>query len=93
MEKAYHAEKEKKNRNVPPDILKDWDRTRRKLLKTAGKAKDTNAEMIRKMSDEELAVTIMCPNETGHADIPYNHSDDCDCYKCCLEWLRKEKEE
>lgn len=50
----------------------------------------TNAEMIRNMSDEELAVTIMCPNETGHAEINCDHSDNCDCCQCCLDWLRRE---
>lgn len=49
----------------------------------------TNAEMIRKMSDEELAVTIMCPNEIGHANIPCDY-DNHYCTKCCLDWLRQE---
>lgn len=52
----------------------------------------TNADMIRNMSDEELAVTIMCPNETGHADIDCDHSDKCNCCKCCLEWLLEEQD-
>ena len=30
----------------------------------------TNADMIRSMSDEELAANLMCPNEMGIADIP-----------------------
>ena len=50
----------------------------------------TNGDMIRGMSDEKLAVTIGCPNETGHAEIECDHSDDCNCYKCCYDWLREE---
>lgn len=52
----------------------------------------TNGEMIRNMSDEELAVTIACPNEMGLAEIECDHSDNCDCCRCCLEWLRREVE-
>lgn len=53
----------------------------------------TNADRFRKMSDEELAVTIMCPNEMGIADIDCDHSDGCDCCKCCLDWLKSEEKE
>lgn len=35
----------------------------------------TNADMIRAMSDEELAENLMCPNEMGIADIPCDKSD------------------
>lgn len=49
----------------------------------------TNADMIRAMSDEELAVNLMCPNEMGMADTPCDKSDQCDCYKCLLDWLRQ----
>lgn len=50
----------------------------------------TNYELIKSMSIEEMAVTIMCPNDTGMADIKCDKSDSCNCYKCCLEWLRQE---
>lgn len=49
----------------------------------------TNADMIRAMSDEELAANLICPNEMGMADIPCDKSDQCNCYKCLLDWLRK----
>lgn len=52
----------------------------------------TNAERIRHMTDEELAVTIVCPNEMGIAEIECDHSDTCNCSRCCLEWLQKEEE-
>lgn len=51
----------------------------------------SNADRIRQMTDEELAVIIMCPYE--------NMSGECqkgtriNCIQCCLEWLRKEAEE
>lgn len=51
--------------------------------------KMTNYEMIKNMSVEELAVTIMCPNETGMAEIKCD-KDDCNCSKCCLDWLNQE---
>lgn len=51
--------------------------------------KRTNADRIRAMSDEELAASIMCPNEIGLAEIECDKSDDCDCYQCCLNWLQQ----
>lgn len=56
----------------------------------------TNAARIRNMSDEELAVSIMCPAEY---DLNFNKKDTCNadmnknCIKCCLEWLQAESEE
>lgn len=50
----------------------------------------TNYDLIRNMSVEEMAVTLMCPNEMGMADIPCDHSDDRNCCKCCLDWLNQE---
>lgn len=55
--------------------------------------KQTNADRIRSMSDEELAAVIMCPNESGQADIECDKSDNCNCYECCLKWLPSETEE
>jgi hypothetical protein len=50
----------------------------------------TNYELMKNMSIEEMAVTIMCPNETGMADIECDKSDERDCCECCLEWLQQE---
>ncbi len=50
----------------------------------------TNYELIRNMSVEEMAVTIICPNEMGMAEIECDKSDDRNCSKCCLEWLKSE---
>ena len=47
----------------------------------------TNADMIRAMSDEELAANLLCPNEMSMEYIPCDKSDQCDCYKCLLDWL------
>ena len=51
--------------------------------------KRTNADRIRSMSDEELAANLMCPNEMGMADIHCDKSDQCNCCKCLLDWLRQ----
>ena len=53
----------------------------------------TNADRIRAMSDEELAMTMMCPNENGLAEIDCDQNDSCNCYECLLKWLRAEVEE
>lgn len=59
----------------------------------AYKPPTTNSDRIRAMSDEELAATMMCPNEMGMADIPCDHSDQKNCYRCLLDWLRQPEEE
>lgn len=51
----------------------------------------TNGDMIRSMTDEELAVTLICPNEMGLAEIECDRSDDCNCCQCLLDWLRGEE--
>ena len=57
--------------------------------------KKTIADRIRSMSDEELAMKIMCPAEY---DLNFNKNENCNgnmcrnCYKCALEWLKKESE-
>lgn len=50
----------------------------------------TNGDMIRDMTDEELALTLMCPNEMGLAEIECDKSDDRNCCQCLLSWLGKE---
>ena len=53
----------------------------------------TNADRIRSMSDEELAMYMMCPNENGLAEIDCDKSGSCNCYECLLKWLQSEVEE
>ena len=48
----------------------------------------TNADRIRSMSDEELAMNMMCPNENGLGEIDCDKSDSCNCYECILHWLQ-----
>lgn len=54
----------------------------------------TNADRIRQMSDEELAVMLMCPAEY---DMEFNKQKKCNaemnknCYKCTLEWLQSKE--
>ena len=53
----------------------------------------TNADRIRSFSDEELAMNMMCPNESGLGEIECDKSDYCHCYECLLNWLQSEVEE
>ena len=41
------------------------------------------------MSNEEIAVTLTCPNEMGMAEIPCDHSDGKNCCWCLPDWLRQ----
>lgn len=50
----------------------------------------TNGDRIRQMSNEELALTIMCPNDFTDAGIRCNPNKD-NCIHCCLEWLKEER--
>lgn len=54
--------------------------------------KNTNADRIRAMSDEELAMNMMCPNENRLGEIDCDKNDSCNCYECILEWLQSEME-
>lgn len=47
--------------------------------------KQTNADRIRSMADEELAANMMCPNENGLAEIDCDKNDNCNCYECLLK--------
>lgn len=51
----------------------------------------TNADRIRSMTDEELAMAIMCPAEFTGSDKVCDFSHD--CKDCTLSWLQKESEE
>lgn len=58
--------------------------------------KKTNADRIRSMTDEELALAIICPSEY---DLNFNKNEKCNgemnknCYECSLKWLQEEREE
>lgn len=49
----------------------------------------TNADKIREMDDEELAVAIMCPHDDDKCP---GTGDAKTCIKCCLDWLRESAE-
>lgn len=49
----------------------------------------TNADKIREMDDEALAVAIMCPHDDDKCPGP---GDAKTCIKCCLDWLRESAE-
>ena len=52
----------------------------------------TNGDRIRSMSNEELAVALMCPNEMGMTEIECAPSDDKECRQCVLDWLNRPEE-
>lgn len=53
----------------------------------------TNADRIRSMSDEELAILLMCPAEF---DTAFNKNSSCNgemnrnCRECTLKWLQSQ---
>lgn len=49
----------------------------------------TNADKIREMDDEALAVVIMCPHDDDKCHGP---GDAKTCIKRCLDWLRESAE-
>ena len=75
-------------------VIKDKSRHKEAMEKLARYEEPiTNADCIRAMSDEELAMNIMCPNENGLANIACDKSDNCKCYECLLNWLKAEVEQ
>lgn len=55
-------------------------------------SRQTNADRIRNMSDEELAEFIPCPYMKDPYDECVHGWHDYDCSKCKLEWLQSEVE-
>ena len=53
---------------------------------------ETNADRIRKMSDEELVEVIPCPYMKDPYDECVHGWHDYDCNKCKLEWLQSKTE-
>ena len=56
-------------------------------------SKQTNADRIRSMTDEELATNMMCPNENGLAEIDCDKNDNCNCYECLLKMCIRDRPE
>ena len=60
--------------------------------------KQSNADRIRSMTDEELAVMIALPYLASppwcseHRTCPYISDDPTPCDKCALDWLKEEAE-
>lgn len=59
-------------------------------------SKQTNADRIRNMSDEELAEFNLCPHmvnwKKGNYDTCFHPNDKDACKKCMLDWLQSEAE-
>lgn len=53
----------------------------------------TNADRIRAMTDEELAMLLnpTCPTGECPDNLPWDQAHD--CYKCWLDWLKQEVKE
>ena len=51
-----------------------------------------NHERIRNMSIEDLALVIMCPEDSKRTDSDLFCPSTVNCYKCVLEWLQKEED-
>lgn len=51
----------------------------------------TNADRIRSMTDEELALAVMCPADITGGDTKCDQYHN--CRKCTLDWLQRESEE
>lgn len=64
-----------------------------------GCGKHTNADRLRAMSDEELAVQLALPYLaiqpwcSEHITCPYISEDPTLCDKCVLDWLRQEAQD
>lgn len=86
-EVKYHLKQE----DGPVDLIVRYDELKT-LFSPIKQSKQTNADRIRSMTDEELAIHMMCPNDTGLAEIECDKSDSCNCYECLLNWLRAESE-
>ena len=50
----------------------------------------TNADKVRSLSVEDLAMNMMCPNENGLGQIECDKSGSRNCYDCILKWLQSE---
>ena len=59
------------------------------LFEEIGKRPKTNADRIRQMADEELALEI----RSSICEKVENCENDLDCYKCRLQWLKQEVSE
>lgn len=53
----------------------------------------TNYEMVKNFSIENMALSIMCPNDMGMAEIECDRSHGMNCQQCCLDWLNEEVQE
>ena len=52
----------------------------------------SNADFVRRMKNEDLAMVLMCPIENGLANIKCNRDDNCNCYECLLNWLKQKNQ-
>ena len=65
-----------------PDISRD-------CIYFAKRKPQTNADIVRSMTDEELAEFICRKYFVPHCPIPICKNDDDDCVECWLSWLKE----
>jgi hypothetical protein len=75
---------------LKPDYLNLENPEKERYFETVT-GKETNADKIRNMSDEELAESIPCPYIKNQYDECVHGWHDYDCNKCKLEWLRSKQ--
>ena len=52
----------------------------------------TNGDYIRSLSNTDLSMIVMCPNEIGFNEVEC-HKDDKFCRECTFNWLEQERSE
>lgn len=73
-------------------MLAHADKYSQAFYKDAGKVKTmTNGDYIRSLSNTDLSMIVMCPNEIGFNEVEC-HKDDKFCQECTLNWLMAERE-
>ena len=80
-------------------MSKSWGEIREEALRRCGQLPPkTNADRLRAMTDEELAVQFALPYLaippwcSEHITCPYISEDPTPCDKCALDWLKREAE-
>ena len=88
-ETNYYVEVHRDENSVSMAKRKDICRT----CNGSGEVKQTNADRIRAMSDEKLAVWLKVNLDCAFCPVGISCTEGKSCYKLLLEWLRQPAEE
>ena len=72
---------------------KDNELLAQKIVELRSRTVKTNADRIRAMSDQELAVVIMCPMEIEDKNAACDKGLAYSCVECSLQWLQEPAKE